>query len=94
MGFAGRTAGADALTAGRQPPPGSGRRPWLTLIAAIVDATGDVPFAVFREQAVAHGYLLLLREVVRYRGVPLALYSDRHGIFSAKPSARSRSERR
>jgi transposase len=55
--------------------------PWLTLVGAIDDATGDVPYAVFREQEDAQGYLLLLREVVRKRGVPLALYSDRHGIF-------------
>ncbi len=57
--------------------------PWLTLVGAIDDATGDVPYAVFREQEDAQGYLLLLREVVRRRGVPLALYSDRHKIFQA-----------
>jgi len=55
--------------------------PWLTLVGAIDDATGDVPYALFREQEDAQGYLLLLREVVRKRGVPLALYSDRHMIF-------------
>ena len=75
-------AGGDALTAGRSRHQWLGPDgPWLTLIGAIDDATGDVPFAVFREQEDAHGYLLLLREVVRKRGVPLALYSDRHGIF-------------
>lgn len=58
--------------------------PWLTLVGAIDDATGDVPFAVFREQEDAQGYLLLLREVVRRRGVPLALYSDRHTIFQSR----------
>jgi hypothetical protein len=57
--------------------------PWLTLVGAIDDATGDVPYAVFREQEDAQGYLLLLREVVRKRGVPLALYSDRHMIFQS-----------
>jgi transposase len=61
-------------------------RPYLTLIGAIDDATGTVPWAVFRAQEDAHGYLLLLREVVLARGVPLALYVDRHGIF--KKSAR------
>lgn len=55
--------------------------PWLTLIAGIDDATGDVPWAVFREQEDAAGYLLVLQQVVRRRGVPLALYSDRHTIF-------------
>jgi len=57
--------------------------PWLTLVGAIDDATGDVPYALFREQEDAQGYLLLLREVVRRRGVPLAVYSDRHKIFQA-----------
>src|SRR5450759_470048 len=55
--------------------------PWLTLIGAIDDATGDVPYALFRQQEDAQGYLLLLREVVRRHGVPLTLYSDRHKIF-------------
>ena len=57
--------------------------PWLTLVGAIDDATGDVPYAIFRQQEDAQGYLLLLREVVRRRGVPLALYSDRHQIFQS-----------
>lgn len=55
--------------------------PWLTLIAGIDDATNDIPWAVFREQEDAAGYLLLLRQVIRRRGLPLALYSDRHTIF-------------
>lgn len=58
--------------------------PWLTLVGAIDDATGDVPYALFREQEDAQGYLLVLREVVRKRGVPLAFYSDRHTIFQSE----------
>ena len=58
--------------------------PWLTLAGAIDDATGDVPHAIFREQEDAQGYLLVLREVARRRGVPLALYSDRHKIFQSE----------
>ena len=58
--------------------------PWLTLLGAIDDATGDVPYAIFREQEDAQGYLLLLRQVVRRRGVPLSLYSDRHKIFQSR----------
>jgi hypothetical protein len=54
-------------------------------VAAVDDATGTVPAAVFREQEDAHGYFLLLREVIRRKGVPLALYSDRHGIFQRSP---------
>ena len=61
--------------------------PWLTLVGGIDDATGDVPFATFREQEDAQGYLLLLREVARRRGLPLALYSDRHKIFQSEPKA-------
>jgi hypothetical protein len=63
-----------------------GRGPYLSLIAAIDDATGKVPYAVFRLQEDAQGYFLLLQEVIRKRGIPLALYSDRHGIFQRSAS--------
>ena len=62
-----------------------GRGPWLTLISSIDDATGKVPFALFREQEDAQGYFLLLWEVGRKKGIPLALYHDRHGIFERSP---------
>ncbi len=58
-----------------------GRGPWLTLISSIDDATGKVPFALFRDQEDAQGYFLLLRQIVEKEGLPLALYHDRHGIF-------------
>ena len=58
-----------------------GRGPYLTLVGAVDDATGTIPFALFRQQEDAHGYLLMLREIIDHHGVPLALYSDRHGIF-------------
>jgi transposase len=58
-----------------------GRGPYLTLIGAVDDATGIVPWACFRDQEDAQGYFQLLAEVVRRRGVPLALYSDQHAIF-------------
>ena len=58
-----------------------GRGPYLTLVGAVDDATGTVPAALFRPQEDAQGYLLMLREVIQRHGVPLALYSDRHGIF-------------
>jgi hypothetical protein len=64
------------------------RGPWLTLVGAVDDATGEVPYALFREQEDAAGYLLLLREVVRTHGVPLALYTDRHSIFQGRPEGR------
>jgi len=62
-----------------------GRGPYLTLVGAIDDADGTVPYALFREQEDAQGYLLLLREIIKRRGVPLAIYSDRHGIFQVNP---------
>lgn len=58
-----------------------GRGPWLTLHAAIDDATNEVPWAVFREEEDATGYALLLHHISQSHGVPLALYSDRHTIF-------------
>jgi len=58
-----------------------GRGPQMTLLASIDDATGKVPFALFREQEDAQGYFLLLREIVERKGIPLAIYHDRHGIF-------------
>ncbi len=62
-----------------------GRGAELTLVAAIDDATGTVPYALFRKQEDAQGYFLLLGEVIGRQGVPLALYSDRHGIFQRSP---------
>ena len=58
-----------------------GRGDYLTLVGAIDDATGTVPYALFREQEDAHGYFLLLQEIIQNKGIPLALYSDRHSIF-------------
>lgn len=57
------------------------RGPRLTLLTAVDDATGRLEAAVFREQEDAHGYLLLLCQLVERRGRPLALYHDRHSIF-------------
>ena len=67
-----------------------GRGPRLTLIGAVDDATGTVPFALFREHEDAHGYLLLLKEIIARHGVPLALYSDRHSIFQRTPKEAER----
>ncbi len=62
-----------------------GRGAWLSLVGAIDDATGKVPYALFREQEDAQGYFLLLRHIVQKEGVPLALYHDRHSIFELPP---------
>ena len=68
--------------------------PWLTLIGGIDDATNEVAHAVFRDQEDAQGYMLWLRAVVVEKGIPLALYVDRHGIFitTAKRSQRTLEE--
>lgn len=52
------------------------------LIAFIDDATGRVLGAQFFEQETTQGYLEVLHTLVQRLGVPLALYSDRHGIFT------------
>lgn len=58
-----------------------GRGPELTLLAVIDDATGTVPAAIFWEREDHWGYLHLLRGVAERRGLPLALYADRHSVF-------------
>jgi len=58
-----------------------GRGPYLTIVGAIDDATGEAPYALFREEEDAQGYFLLLRQIVSSHGIPMALYRDRHGIF-------------
>lgn len=68
------------------------RGPWLHLVAAIDDATGTVPAAVFRAQEDAAGYLTLLYQVITTVGVPEAVYHDRHGIFVRSPQEQERLE--
>lgn len=58
-----------------------GRGPWLTLVAAIDDATGLVTAATFRDQEDTAGYLEILRTTIRRHGLPAAVYRDRHGAF-------------
>jgi transposase len=58
-----------------------GRGPMLTLVGGIDDATGVVTGAVFRDQEDAAGYLEVLIQTATRYGLPVGLYSDRHGIF-------------
>ncbi len=58
-----------------------GRGPWFTLLLAIDDATGTVPYAIFRDQEDTDGYLLLLEGIIRSHGIPMAIYTDRHTVF-------------
>jgi transposase len=65
-----------------------GRGPWLTLVGAIDDATGQVTAARFRASEDAEGYLWVLRETIVRQGIPAAAYHDRAGIF--RPTNRGR----
>lgn len=57
-----------------------GRGPWLTIVGAVDDATGTV-WAQFHPTETTWAYFHLMGEVFRSHGLPLSLYSDRHGIF-------------
>lgn len=59
-----------------------GRSTKCCLIAFIDDATGRVLGARFFDQETTQGYLAVLHALVQRLGAPLALYSDRHGIFT------------
>jgi transposase len=58
-----------------------GRGPWMALIGAIDDATSAVAAARFGLVEDSDGYFRLLHAVIAARGIPMALYSDRHGVF-------------
>jgi hypothetical protein len=58
-----------------------GRGPWFTLLLSVDDATGTIPYALFREGEDAQGYFRLLWGIFQSRGVPLAVYTDRHSVF-------------
>jgi transposase len=63
--------------------------PRWTLLGAVDDATSAAVAAVFREQEDAAGYMELLRQIVQARGIPAAVYRDRHGIFEVSKRVRS-----
>ena len=67
------------------------RGPWLTLLLAVDDATGTVPFALFREYEDTHGYFRLIEGIIRHRGIPLAVYTDRHAVFQHSGTVTSES---
>ena len=58
-----------------------GRGPWLTLLGAVDDATGELLAATFRAQEDAAGYFEILRSLVSGHGIPDAVYRDRHAAF-------------
>jgi Homeodomain-like domain-containing protein len=58
-----------------------GRGPRMTLIVFIDDATGRLTALRFAPAETTRVYVEALRDHVLAHGVPLAFYSDRHGIF-------------
>ena len=52
-----------------------------TLMAVIDDATGALLYGVFAREEDAQSYLICLRQILVEKGIPLAIYMDRHGIF-------------
>ena len=85
-------AGTDApgravAAVGRQSPrlaPGSGAAADLGGGHRRCHGGGDVVAATFRAQEDAQGYLLVLRTILTTKGVPVAIYRDRHGIFERR----------
>jgi len=60
-----------------------GRGPWLTLLLAVDDATGAIPYALFQEHENARGYFKLLGGIIHLHGLPLAVYTDLHSVFQS-----------
>lgn len=58
-----------------------GRGPRLTALGLQDDATGKILAAQFFPSESTAGYLTLLRQLLRHRGIPLAFYGDHSGIF-------------
>jgi hypothetical protein len=52
-----------------------------SLMAVIDDATGKLVCGVFALQEDAQSYLICLRQTLLDKGIPWAIYMDRHGIF-------------
>ena len=52
----------------------------LTLYMAIDDATGSVPYALFREREATLGYFNLLKTIINRYVIPLGAYPDRHSV--------------
>ncbi len=55
--------------------------PQFALLFAVDDATGAVVNALFCDQEDSRSYFLLLQGLIQRRGIPLALYTDRHPVF-------------
>lgn len=53
----------------------------MTVLLALDDATGTVPYALFREQEDTQGYLLVFQGVIARWGIPLTLRTASHAVF-------------
>lgn len=56
-------------------------RPFVTLVGGIDDATGAVTGGTFRAAEDAVGYFTTFAQTADRFGLPVGVYSDRHGIF-------------
>lgn len=57
------------------------QHPVCCLMTAIDDATSKLLEAFFTEYECSHAYLLLLRQITKTHGIPLAIYQDRHSAL-------------
>ena len=55
--------------------------PQFTILFAVDDATGCVVNALFCDHEDTSSYFLLMQGLLRRRGIPLTLYTDRHPVF-------------
>ena len=55
--------------------------PRFALLLTVDDATGTVPAAMFCREEDTPRYFLLMNKLIQQRGIPLAIYSDRHPVF-------------
>lgn len=58
-----------------------GRGPRLHLLGVIDDATSEVPPAFFENAETTEGYFKLFYAMAQSKGLPLAVYADKHSIF-------------
>jgi transposase len=70
-----------------------GRGPYLCLMGAIDDATGELlPGAHFVEEECGAGYLAVLKAIASEKGLPWTTYMDRHGSLKRNDDAWSLEE--
>ncbi len=73
--------GAMVLIDGSQHDWLEGRGPVFTLVGAIDDASGQILALAVRDEEDMHGYMAMLGQILRERGIPLTLYGDRFGAL-------------